>query len=1435
MTRLPNYASDQGISYTASSYWLSPVNCNGFIVSFSSARPANYCENAGQFALTTQKAYALGLLTGNAGGNRAVSMNSNGTGAGVAGVTPISANQVEFATVGQVSIPQPNRFVTFSVDAAATACGFPNPLLRFYLRTDAGVEIPVSDSPINPCVDQGTTGNLRVYPPGSNTNDPNEQVRYGTFVANSSTLLPGTSLGIVMRNQQGTDNGNDGAFDNIRVLDVTPQLDKAFSPAIAPTGGTSTLTFTITNTSELAAKNGWSFTDSLPAGLTIANPTAATTTCSSGVVTATAGGSSVAVTGNLTAGQVSCTASVQVTSPVPGTFTNGPGNVTQVGLNPPGDTTVVFQAPALTIVKDAGTPTDVNGNGITDAGDTIPFSFLVTNTGDVALTGVVVNDPKVGSVDCPATTLAVGADMTCTATYTITSEDVTAGAVLNTATATGTPPVGPPVTSPPSDTETPVVAPAPALTLVKSADVTTVTAAGQNVAYEFEVTNSGNVPVTDIAIAEGTFTGTGDLSDITCPTGPLAVGAAVTCEAAYVVTQADIDAGGFTNTATSTGTAVGTDEPVVSNDSTEDVDATQSPELEMTKSATPNTPDAYIEGQVVTYSFVVRNTGNTTVTDIVINEDEFSGTGDLSEIICGQEAATLAPDAFVTCTATYTLTQADVDAEQVTNTASATGETPGGDPVTSNEDDALIPVTPAPALTLVKSVTPDSVVAAGATVTYSFLLTNTGNVTLTDAAVNEDAFSGTGVLPEVVCPATAVSIVPGASVTCEATYVLTQADIDAGEVTNTASGEATSPTGDPVVSDPDDAVVTAEPTPGISVVKTATPDTANAVGDTISYSFLVTNTGNVTLDDIVINEGEFSGTGDLSDIVCPTAPLAPAGQVTCEATYVLTQADVDAGTVTNSATAEGTPPTGDPIESDPSDETVTIPPAASLAIVKSSDTGTITAAGQTLTYTFAVTNTGNVTVSDVVVTEVAFTGTGELSALVCLTTTVAPGDTITCEATYVVTQADVDAGSITNAATAGGEDPTGTPVEETPPSEVEVPVEQAPALTIVKSGEISGDEYVVGAEVVYSFVVTNTGNTTLTEVVINETQFSGTGELSEIICPAEQAVSLAPGGQVTCEATYALTQADIDAGEVTNTATATATPPGEDPITSTPDDALVPTPQDASVSIVKTANVQNISTAGEEIFFVFVITNTGNVTITDPEVVEGEFSGTGELSAVNCPTDVVLLPGQFVECAASYEVTQADLDTGTLTNTATATGTTPGGDPTDPSDPSTVEVPTDPQPALTVVKTADNASVVGVGQVITYTFRITNTGNISILNATVIETEFSGTGVLSAVTCAPGAASLAPGASVDCTATYRTTEADVTAGAVTNTAVASGTPITGGDPVPSNSSTIRVTLTPGPNLAVTGGEIATGVVGMALLLLIGGGVLMAVRRRREQV
>src|SRR5690606_37307926 len=109
-------------------------------------------------------------------------------------------------------------------------------------------------------------------------------------------------------------------------------------------------------------------------------------------------------------------------------------------------------------------------------------------------------------------------------------------------------------------------------------------------------------------------------------------------------------------------------------------------------------------------------------------------------------------------------------------------------------------------------------------------------------------------------------------------------------------------------SEPSEVTITADQTPGIALVKTADKTTL-VVGETVTYTFTVTNTGNVTLSDAAVSEGVFSGAGQLSAVDCPAGrTLAPGAQLVCTATYTVKQADVDAGSVTNDATATGNPP-----------------------------------------------------------------------------------------------------------------------------------------------------------------------------------------------------------------------------------------------------------------------------------------------------------------------------------------------------------------------------------------------------------------------------------------------------------------------------------------------------------------------------------------------
>jgi len=82
-------------------------------------------------------------------------------------------------------------------------------------------------------------------------------------------------------------------------------------------------------------------------------------------------------------------------------------------------------------------------------GDSVPYTFVVRNSGNTQLNNITVNDPNITNVTCGAQTLAPGAQTQCSGTLTITESLVGEnGTFTNTATATATDADGNSVTSP---------------------------------------------------------------------------------------------------------------------------------------------------------------------------------------------------------------------------------------------------------------------------------------------------------------------------------------------------------------------------------------------------------------------------------------------------------------------------------------------------------------------------------------------------------------------------------------------------------------------------------------------------------------------------------------------------------------------------------------------------------------------------------------------------------------------------------------------------------------------------------------------------------------------------------------------------------------------------------------------------------------------------
>jgi len=193
---------------------------------------------------------------------------------------------------------------------------------------------------------------------------------------------------------------------------VPPTFQKSFAPATIGPGSISTLRFDITNGSSLAVRN-LAFTDTLPAGVTIASPANTSSTCL-GVVDAPEGGSTITFAGGGIGSSSSCSVTVDVTSSTPGTHTNVSGDLTSDAGNSgsaTADLTVATNRPGFT---KAFAPSSVNFGGRS----TLTFTIDNTANGSTAFSltftdnlpsGMVVASPANASSTCNGGTLSAPA------------------------------------------------------------------------------------------------------------------------------------------------------------------------------------------------------------------------------------------------------------------------------------------------------------------------------------------------------------------------------------------------------------------------------------------------------------------------------------------------------------------------------------------------------------------------------------------------------------------------------------------------------------------------------------------------------------------------------------------------------------------------------------------------------------------------------------------------------------------------------------------------------------------------------------------------------------------------------------------------------------------------------------------------------------------
>ena len=195
----------------------------------------------------------------------------------------------------------------------------------------------------------------------------------------------------------------------------------------------------------------------------------------------------------------------------------------------------------------------------------------------------------------------------------------------------------------------------------------------------------------------------------------------------------------------------------------------------------------------------------------------------------------------------------------------------------------------------------------------------------------------------------------------------------------------------------------------------------------LNYTITINNDGNVSIGNIALSDpgadaGSITFTGGDTD---SDNRLDPDETWTYSATHTATLADLDAGHYTNTATATGTTVTSGTVTTTATADVIGIQ-NPELTLVKTADKTEYTAPGETINYTLTVTNTGNVTVTGITVSDPIVTVTCPGAPY-----TLIPGASATCTAMYTVTIADILAGSIINTASATGTAPSTTTVDTT--------------------------------------------------------------------------------------------------------------------------------------------------------------------------------------------------------------------------------------------------------------------------------------------------------------------------------------------------------------------------------------------------------------------
>ncbi|MGO4106291.1 DUF7507 domain-containing protein [Paenibacillus sp. YAF4_2] len=1205
----------------------------------------------------------------------------------------------------------------------------------------------------------------------------------------------------------------------ININSPTINVVKGASVAGAVVGDTITYSVTVSNTGTANAASVV-LTDALPTGLTfvsgsvtVAGVAKPTNDILSGVPLGPLNlGSSIIVTYRAVVSSLPSTFLLPNNAKAAFTFQMVAGGDNITGVIPSNTVSTPVYSPIIGIAKSSNRTTAT-------VGSTVTYTLLVSNTGNIAANVTLADNIPTGSTFIAGTfrvngtvipganpsagvaigSIAAGASSTITFNVQVNSLPSPPQFVdQGTATYTYTPPDGRTITgSAASNTYTLPVS-LPNVTVAKSVNVTDV-AVGETITYSSVITNNGveavtNVSLTDVLPAGTTFvpgsvTIGGTASTSANPGTGIAVGTVPANRSVTITLQAAVTtlpASAQLSNQSSVSYTVGTFSGTTASNST--ITPVFQPVIPLTKSA--STTSATV-GDTITYTVLARNTGNRAAAVTLLDNIPAGSTfvpgsvtingaaSPASSPLTGIPIGSLAPAGQTTVTFQTLLNSLPSPAVLVDQaTSSYTYTLPSGRSLSGGSSSNTVTITASsPNVTITKTASATAA-AVQDVLTYTMLITNNGiapviNVVLSDPIPQGASFlTGSvtinGSVSPLANPNAGISLgTINAGVTITVTFQIRVTSLPStGSLSNVGSVGFTS--GAFTSTSVSNTVITPVSEAVVSIVKSAS--TANAtVGDTFSYSFTLSNSGNteatVTLSDVIPDGSAFIENSVLINGV-PTPGVSPVTGISVGAipaggsavvSYVVNIVSYPASRqLVNQASAAYTftLSNGNLVNRSAVSNTVTVQVALPNVSLVKSVSRTVAVVGDSMTYSSVLTNNGIATANNIVLRDQLQASTAFVPGSVLVQGvslpgaspdsgisigSLAPGASVTVTFEVIITMAIPT--QITNQSTASFT--SGTFSATTASNTTVTPVTQ-PQIAVVKSSNSSNAT--LGDSIIYTLVVSNTGNfgaaviltdtiptgATFTEnsVIVNGVPFPGISPITGI-----DIGSVAPGGTTTV--TFGVVITALPSPQVLNntgTASYSYTPADGRTLTGSVNSNTVSFPVNApNVGVVLSANYTSV-TVGDTITYTAVITNSGiesinNVQFTAPSPTGSSFiPGTVTINGIPAPganpTGGVLVgpiaPGGSATIIYSNSVNTVP-DPAVLNNTGTVTFTS--GAFSGLTNSNTVSTPVY-QPVIAVAKSSSTSNA-SVGQTVTYSFIVSNSGNYP---ATIILTDNIPTG-----------------------------------------------------------------------------------------------------------